>query len=163
MKSTKKRGHRSKRRCATRKRSKGGMQRAFRQGRHVLKSVFGETWPERIDKLNQMKDAALKGAADAAKKDAARTPHLARSQQFAVDPHRVHIEPVAPMHMMDLHDNYTDYTTPTKSSENKTEVPKLESRSRLEETQAQRGARLGSIVAPTSHHPDPIVKTLFPE
>ena len=162
MKSTKKRGSRSKckRRCTTRKRSKGGMHRAARAASKFASQVFGKG-PERLNKLNQMKDAILKGAAK--NEGALRTTSSARSQQFAVDDSpRLRIDPG--MHMMDLHDNNdTYYTTPKKSSENKTEVPILASRTRPEETLETRGTRLASFVAPTSHHPDPIVKTLFPE
>jgi hypothetical protein len=106
-----------------------------------------------------MKEVILK--VDVANEGAHRTPHSARSQQFAVDSHRLRIDPG--MHMMDLHVNNNDiyYTTPKKSSEN--EVPILASRTRPEETLETRGTRLASFVAPTSHHPDPIVKTLFPE
>lgn len=164
MKTMTKKNNRRTRRCNTkrrRSRAKGGMHRAaFRQGRHVLKSVFGESWPERIDKLNQMKDAALKGAADAAKKKKHRTPaYSAARNSFAFDsPHfRITETPAAttPPRVDEM------YNTPKKTQTDAASEPILLPRLKHVENEHQRAHRLGLSVAPTLQHPNPIVAKLF--
>jgi hypothetical protein len=130
-------------------------------GRRIASKVFGETWPERLDKLKDGINAGLEGAANAAKKGAHRTPHSARSQ-FAVDsPLRISSVDTPPTIRTLDHKNYA---TPKKPSpQTPSDAPSLPNRSRVNKSLDDELMRLSSMVAPTSQQPVPIVKTLFPE
>lgn len=158
LKSKTKKGSRRKRRDKTRSRAKGGMYRRLPTAKTVLGKVFGETWPERLDKLNQMKDAGLKGAANAAKKGEPRTPSSASNKSFAFDSPRFHMSHIKSPHRVD-----ENYKTPKKTQSHASSEPLLPKRSKYVETDDQRARRLGVSVAPTVEHPVPIVTKLFHE
>ena len=146
----------------TKKANKGGMfrQSASKAAKEVFGKVFGETWPERIDRLNQMKDAVLKGTANAAKKGAK---NLSSSSPKSFSSPSSNMRFVGkPNDHKHKHndDENPNYKTPTKSTSTREPIL-LSNRLKNDETVEQRARRLGLSVAPTLQHPIPIVAKLF--
>lgn len=137
---------------------KGGMHRAI-SGRKFINELFGKTWPERLEKLNQMKDAALKGAADAAKSghNALSESRKSFDEFKPTEPfHISHVEnPATPtIHQTEYHYSQTP-KKPTSIGQ-----PSLKTRAKLAETPNTRVQRLAFIAVPTAEHPVSVVKTL---
>jgi hypothetical protein len=131
---------------------KGGM---FRMAGKVVGEVIGKKGPDRVDKAWQVAQKVKEGL----------TPKSITKFNYAESP-RSFASVLSPfrdeMHRHSFHDRaYNDaiHKTPTRPITND-EPPKL-GRVRHRETDEERRRRLGLSVAPTSNHPDNIVKTLF--
>ena len=140
------------------KRGKGGMFRA------ATNKVMGKGF-ERVDKLNQIREAILKGVTQSQTLENFKPAAMPRQFQFTASSP---LSPLSPFRQSYAAKPDPDFKTPKKSDHDSAvnnSPPKLGTRARRpRETPQERRLRLGFTITPTMNNPHSIVDgNLFPE
>lgn len=144
------------------KRGKGGMFRAASAATgRVVNKVMGKGL-ERVDKLNQIREAILKGVTQSQTLENFKPAAMPRQFQFTAS------SPLSPFRQSYAAKPDPDFKTPKKSDHDSAvnnSPPKLGTRARRpRETPQERRLRLGFTITPTMNNPHSIVDgNLFPE
>jgi hypothetical protein len=140
----------------------GGMHRAASATGRVFNNIMGKKWPERVDKLNQMREAIMKGVTQSQLPEQFTPAKLSRTFSASPSsPFRISETPSKSHNA--VHDS--NFKTPQKGKRDDADIdehPRLGPRVRHRETPEERRRRLGFSMAPTMNDATNVVEELFP-
>lgn len=141
----------------------GGMHRAASATGRVFNKFMGKG-PERVDKLNQMREAIIKGVTQSQLPEQFTPAKLSRTFSASPSlssPFRISETPIRSHNA--VHDSV--FKTPQKGKRDDADIdehPRLGPRVRHRETAEERRRRLGFSMAPTMNDATIVVEELFP-